>query len=218
MPTPQFTPLVCNQTYCGTGYFDGSIRDTDWYAYVATENDTMTWTVQAEFDVVIGLVETVPPGSDDCANSTGYLNPYAVAGPCTEISVTVPVTAGGTYWFFVAPQFSDVFTCDSPFIDYIATLTGLSCGCGDLDGDNDCDLDDYWWFLDAFGTCLGDDKYLPEADFDGDNCITLVDYQAWVVCYREANPGGKVPLLNTGVKVKSKSGGQAEGRGRAPMP
>ncbi|HPM25316.1 MAG TPA: hypothetical protein PLP66_15515, partial [Phycisphaerae bacterium] len=59
--------------------------------------------------------------------------------------------------------------------------------CGDLDEDGDVDLDDYWEFLAAFGTCEGDLKYNPLADSDGDNCITLVDYRAWRMCYRMAN-------------------------------
>jgi len=59
--------------------------------------------------------------------------------------------------------------------------------CGDLDYDGNVDLDDYWTFLDAFGTCAGDPKYNPWADMDGDGCITLLDYQAWRVCYKMAN-------------------------------
>ena len=59
--------------------------------------------------------------------------------------------------------------------------------CGDLDNDGNVDLDDYWMFLDAFGTCVGDPKYNAAADMDLDGCVTLVDYQAWRMCYKMAN-------------------------------
>lgn len=75
--------------------------------------------------------------------------------------------------------------------DYTLTL-GIVCG--DFDDDNDVDVDDYFIFLDAFGTCVGDIKYVPAADFDGDECITWVDYQAWAICYRQSN-GKALPRL-----------------------
>jgi subtilisin family serine protease len=59
--------------------------------------------------------------------------------------------------------------------------------CGDLNGDGQVDLDDYWIFVDAFGTCVGNPHYNPAADLDGDGCVTLVDFQAWRMCYKMAN-------------------------------
>ncbi len=59
--------------------------------------------------------------------------------------------------------------------------------CGDIDEDGDVDLDDYWAFYNAFGTCVGHPKYEANADMDGDGCITLVDYRAWRMCYLMAN-------------------------------
>ena len=59
--------------------------------------------------------------------------------------------------------------------------------CGDLDNDGNVDMDDYWMFLDAFGVCVGNPHYLPDADLDGDGCVTLLDYQAWRMCYKMAN-------------------------------
>jgi hypothetical protein len=59
--------------------------------------------------------------------------------------------------------------------------------CGDIDHDGNVDIDDYWMFVDAFGTCVGDPKYNPDADMDGDGCVTLVDYQAWRMCYKMQN-------------------------------
>ncbi len=65
--------------------------------------------------------------------------------------------------------------------------------CGDLDNDANVDLDDFWLFVDAFGECAGSPKYNVLADLDGDGCVTLVDYQAWRMCYLMANGQEFVP-------------------------
>ena len=48
---------------------------------------------------------------------------------------------------------------------------------GDLDGDNDVDMDDVDTFRDALGSQDGDANYNPDADFDGDGRITMNDYR-----------------------------------------
>jgi hypothetical protein len=79
---------------------------------------------------------------------------------------------------------------------YFCTIEGYNtCGeyifdvrlCGDLDNDGGVDVDDFCIFLDAYGTCEGDANYEDACDFDGDGCITLVDYQTWMEYYRYAN-------------------------------
>jgi hypothetical protein len=190
MSEPQFEPIACYETICGTAWQFGGWRDTDWYEFVATNDDTMTFELQAEFYVLFGLVEQVVPGEPGCDNMTGYLDPYELTADCNPASISFPVTAGGTYYVFVAPQFYGwPVDCDSEYIDYIATLTGENCICGDFDNDGDVDVDDFYVFLDAFGTCAGDAAYEEDCDFDGDECITLVDYQMWTQCYRDANRG-----------------------------
>jgi hypothetical protein len=95
----------------------------------------------------------------------------------------------GTQWggYCVGPD------CDSDW-----NSNGIPDGCelcGDFTDhatppgppDGFVDVYDYWYFLDAFGTCVGDPKYKAAADMDGDGCITLVDYQAWRMCYKMAN-------------------------------
>lgn len=57
--------------------------------------------------------------------------------------------------------------------------------CCDLDGDGDCDYDDYGLFVGAYGKYAGDPGFIPEADYDGDGRITLVDYQKWYECWKE---------------------------------
>jgi len=56
---------------------------------------------------------------------------------------------------------------------------------GDLDNDADVDFDDYTMFVSSFGLCSGDEGYNLNCDFDGDNCITLIDYQYWYSYYLE---------------------------------
>ena len=48
---------------------------------------------------------------------------------------------------------------------------------GDLDGDSDVDYDDYLIFRTAYGSCSGDENFLPGADLDGDGCVTINDYR-----------------------------------------
>jgi hypothetical protein len=50
---------------------------------------------------------------------------------------------------------------------------------GDLDGDADIDSDDLNIFVAAFFACNGDAAYNARCDYDGDGCITFVDYQIW---------------------------------------
>jgi len=133
-----FSPLVCGQSYCGTAAFDGGSRDTDWYRITIASDTEMTWTVSAEFDALIGLVATAPPGTGNCADSTGSLTPFALIAPCDTGVVTACLSAG-TYWWFVAPQFTDLVNCGA---EYNATLTCVAAGTGA------CCL--------ASGTCLPD--------------------------------------------------------------
>jgi len=57
--------------------------------------------------------------------------------------------------------------------------------CGDLDADGDVDYDDYKVFFGTYTLTVWDPGYLEEADFDGDQCITLEDFRAWYRCYRD---------------------------------
>jgi len=81
-----------------------------------------TWTVDAEFEALIGLVETDPPGSGDCWDMTGYLDPFAI-GPCgAPLSITTEVLPTGTYWFYLAHANFFCAPCGQ-WNDYVATLT-----------------------------------------------------------------------------------------------
>ena len=55
---------------------------------------------------------------------------------------------------------------------------------GDFDDDGDLDADDYAILLSSFGRTPGDPQYNPDCDLDGDNRVTLSDYQIWLALYR----------------------------------
>jgi hypothetical protein len=127
MAIPTFTPISLGETVCGTIWADGGTRDTDWYEVTVANVTEFTWSCEAEFDVVIGMVEVGTPGAPDCATATA-LNPYALGGACTPISVTTTQPAG-THWFFVSHQTFYDWPCDSNN-DYVVTLTGVEITTG----------------------------------------------------------------------------------------
>ena len=67
-----YSAITLGQSVCGTGAYDGSTRDTDWYRFTLTTTTTVVWTVRAEFDVQAALI------AHGCPVGTVYAN---VAGP-----------------------------------------------------------------------------------------------------------------------------------------
>ena len=67
--------MICG---CGTGWFDGSTRDTDWYELVLDESTIITMTLQAEFDALFGKIGQYVDGVPGCDNTTGSVDPYGL--------------------------------------------------------------------------------------------------------------------------------------------
>jgi hypothetical protein len=119
---PQFEPMACMETICGTLWAEDGWRDTEWFEVVATEPTSFVWTAQAEFPVIIGLVETDPPGSGDCSDMTGYLDPWDMAGAVPDMAeITTEMLPPGVYWFWIAPEDFYGLPCSS-MSDYVVTL------------------------------------------------------------------------------------------------
>ena len=204
-----FSPITCNETICGTSgtyvYYGSSYRDTDWFEIELPAATTLTWDVCASFPVQIFILDANQGG---CSNIVVSASASGSANVLTTCQASV---AAGTYWLWVGPSTFSGVTCGSA---YVATLTADPdvCMCGDFDNDNDVDVDDFYFFLDAYGTCVGDIKYEDVCDFDGDECITLVDYQAWMQCYRDANDGKRfvVPRTRLNSKAGARPAGQAQ--------
>ena len=128
---PAFEPITCGETVCGTVWAEDYMRDTDWYEVTVTEATRFTWHIVSEFPAVIGLVETDPPGSGNCNDMTGYLNPWDIDSACANATITTDLLPPGTYWFHVS---HNEFYCDpcGQKNDYVATLT-----CETLSGPGD---------------------------------------------------------------------------------
>ncbi len=121
---PVFTSLPLGTTVCGTsGIFtcgESQCRDTDWYQITTTELSLVTWTVEASFPVVAGIVNN--SGVADCGVVDGFLT-SAVGPACepTEVSVTLPA---GTWWLWVGPDWEASVACGAA---YVATATSEPC-------------------------------------------------------------------------------------------
>lgn len=112
------TPISCGQTVCGSGAWDPSIglRDTDWYEFTITEPSSILWTVETEFQGLIGIIDG-GAGALDCGSAAFVA--FGFTEPCTPLTVTTNPLLPGSYWGFVAPLFGDPVACSR---EYTATL------------------------------------------------------------------------------------------------
>lgn len=118
---------------------------------------------------VVDLPLNVPDGLD-------WPNDLAVSD-FLAFELATHLDDGGTYHVFGAEVFES-----APGTARMAGATIITCG--DLDEDGDVDQDDFELFSAAFGTTPEADGYDDCVDFDGDQRITLVDFQEWFRCYR----------------------------------
>ena len=152
---PLFSPIHCGDTIFGSGAFNGATRDTDWYQLELNQETDITFTVTAEFDAVIGVIEYNPgfEGSGNCDDISGFINPAATPFACEEGSVMATL-GPGIWWLFVAPDFTNTETCPA---EYIATLEGVDCGqppCpADLVVDGGVGVKDLLFLLGTWGPC-----------------------------------------------------------------
>lgn len=132
---PVFTPISCGETVCGTAALNARtvFRDTDWYEITLDTETQLTWTVTAEFTVLLFLIRPDCESGDPSA-------PFIVGEPLEEVSISQCLPAG-TYYLFVAPDVNffannvNEIECGA---EYVATVTcETPCptqGCCLLDG------------------------------------------------------------------------------------
>jgi hypothetical protein len=171
--TPEaYTAAALCDTFVGTGYFDGSFRDTDWYQFTIDTDDTVTMSGQTQFAGLFGILQVSCPSASFLA--------FTLPDPTCDnnFSVTASLTAG-TYVAFAAPQFTTVFACGSND-QYWFSLTGTGeCNnvvCNDIDVNNDgsfFDPTDIDAFLSVFseGPCIPDTATCDGIDFNNDGSL-----------------------------------------------
>jgi hypothetical protein len=168
-----------------------------------TQTPTRSFTTQAPplpgaFNLVSPLngttnVETGP--LLDWSDSTGaddYLvevdNNISFASP--EVSQVVGASqidlADGTldlntqYFWRVTANNMTGSTGSTPALSSFTTTATAPCACiGDLDGNCTTDVLDFSVFTAAFGSQLGEGNFNPDADYDNDDVITVLDFGLW---------------------------------------
>jgi hypothetical protein len=183
MGSPTWTPVTCGETICGTIWAADGTRDTDWFEVTLTGPQTMTWTCEAEFPVVIGYIAGCPDGAPDCSCIT-QLEPY-ITGDCNEvISVQYEASAPGNYWFFVSHQ--DYYDQPCGYAnDYVATLTCDApptgrCCYGNPEAPDCADDTDYDYCINTLGGYLWSpglnctENPCPVAP-DNDECVDAIE-------------------------------------------
>jgi hypothetical protein len=139
LTTPLYSPIACGQAVCGTiASPSGAGTDDDWFTLSLDAPTRVSWSLTTDSDLLTGFVETDPPGSPDCADTTGLLHPSALVAP-TGCDGPLPTVLSaclgpGEHRFRVAVSESEYGTipCGSWY------RAVLECG-PVLVGDLDCD-------------------------------------------------------------------------------
>ena len=126
------------------------------------------------------------------AQDDGEFKPIAVG--LTGSGTVYQATPGHTYQFYTVAQ-DNVGNVEAPPVTPDAATTVLAPA-GDLDDDNDVDARDCDIFLSALGHSMEQSQYNARADYDNDETVTLVDYQAWLLSYQQfvGNSAAGAPL------------------------
>ncbi|GMU83659.1 MAG: hypothetical protein AMXMBFR47_35290 [Planctomycetota bacterium] len=120
---PAFSPINCGDTVHGeSGTFTSfglGYRDTDWWLFsVGGTGAIVSWTVTADFPVLIGFIAQPCP-------QTAFITGTPVTAPaCVEVTSTTACLPPGDYVAFVAPSSFAGVPCGS---QYRGTLTCTPC-------------------------------------------------------------------------------------------
>ncbi len=136
-PNDAYSPITCGETVCGTSgtyLVEGDpidpndpnsaieifeYRDTDWYEFVSTGDQIFTWTVLADFETSILIIDANSMICDDF-----IILEREVGELCETTVATSRCLPAGTYWFLVLPNQLSQLPCG---VGYVAMLTCSGC-------------------------------------------------------------------------------------------
>jgi hypothetical protein len=120
---PVYGVIADGETVCGTSYYDGTHRDTDWYRISVGIGEPLTYTVtvQAEFDVQVMLIR------DDGEDCTDLEIEYAEGGPCQVVVLSTACEPSSADYIWIAPQYTTPFECGGERSHYSVTLQCNAC-------------------------------------------------------------------------------------------
>jgi hypothetical protein len=135
-----FEDINCNTKICGTSgtflYYGSQSRDTDWFRVELTEAAIITWSVVAEFPVMILVIDA---GSEDCYDYE--ILDWRQVDPCDTATISLYVPTG-VYWLWVGAWVFEGYPCG---VEYVADI---KCGvCGDCNEDGVVDIADVIYLI-----------------------------------------------------------------------
>jgi hypothetical protein len=174
---PSYGSIACGETILGTGFWDGGLRDTDWFNFNLPADDTVTFTGQMMFGGVAYGLQVV-----DCPS--GQINFWAIGGntacsPDFSISAALPA---GDYTLFIAPSFAaPLVNCGVNDQYWVTMSTGAGCGGNPCDvADTNCDGALNGFDVQATEEAVNGDFSnfcLPSADLNGDGAENGFDVE-----------------------------------------
>jgi hypothetical protein len=136
-----FGTVQCGVPLFGSTAWDPSIglRDTDWYLFELTSDDTVTITVRSEAVTIFGFVGDavgpIPYSDPSWCNFITQVNPYIVGTDDCGDNVLSTFLTAGTYVVFVSTLFADNPVLCGFRNDYVLTVETSSCqGAVDCNG------------------------------------------------------------------------------------
>ena len=121
MATPAFEPIACGEIKCGTAWFDGSIRDTDWYELNLASPARITLTGIAVFDLKLAVITPPCPGALPIAE--------VLADACAPASVTTDCLQSGAYYIWAGPQFGYPVVCPAAYYIHVTCEPCVAGAC-----------------------------------------------------------------------------------------
>jgi len=111
MASPAYQDLFPGgETVCGTAWYDGTTRDTDWYRFFLTSSKIVTLKCDAEFEAIFGIIDI----NGGCTTA-GWVNGDAfnyTTGICIDPWDSVQAALGpGEYVAYCAPDYAAAFAC-----------------------------------------------------------------------------------------------------------